>query len=167
MKKRWYVFAFLLFGCTSAPKDTDKKVTPTPEINEKAPVNKDKEDKQETMEISVEANGNTITYELNDSSAAKAFYAQLPLSIEVENFGDKEKITYPPKKLNTANDTPIANSYVGTFAYYKPWGNIVMFYKDYVSGSNTGNDLYALGDVTNGKDLIEDISGTITISAIK
>jgi hypothetical protein len=111
------------------------------------------------MRITVNANGTTIVYELNDSTAARELYAQLPLSLTVENYGGIEKIFYPPKKLNTA-DTPLAQSgQAGTLAYYAPWGDVVLFYSRF--GSAAG--LYELGRAVSGSDHIQGLSGTIRI----
>ncbi|QJT11202.1 hypothetical protein DQK91_16420 [Oceanidesulfovibrio marinus] len=112
-----------------------------------------------TMQMTVSANGNTIVFELNDSSAAKELYSQLPLDIAVENYSSNEKIFYPPKKLNTAN-TPLAkNVQAGTLAYYAPWGDVVMFYGSFGSASG----LYELGHAITGREHIKQLSGTIRI----
>lgn len=113
----------------------------------------------ESMTIHVESNGKTTVFELNDSSASKELYAQLPLSIEVENFSHNEKIFYPPKKLST-NNTPNANAKNGTLAYYAPWADVVMFFKDF--GSAGG--LYELGEAISGIEHISSMSGTIKVS---
>lgn len=111
-----------------------------------------------TMNIYVAANGNTTVFELNGSPAAKDLYAQLPLRITVENYGNNEKIFYPPKKLATTG-TPKADARTGTLAYYAPWGNVVMFYGDF--GAAAG--LFELGHAISGKAYIKEISGTIEI----
>ena len=113
---------------------------------------------QTTMKINVKANGNTTVFELNNSPAAKELYAQLPLSITVENYSNNEKIFYPPKKLNTT-DTPQADAQAGTLAYYAPWGDVVMFYGSF--GSAAG--LYELGHAISGSEYIQRMSGTIQI----
>lgn len=61
------------------------------------------------MKISVESNGKTIVFELNDSDASKELLSQLPLKIKVEDYASNEKIFYPPNKLSTSN-TPLANA---------------------------------------------------------
>ncbi len=114
-----------------------------------------------TMQISVKANGKTTVFELNNSPAARDLYAQLPLSISVENYSNNEKIFYPPKKLNT-NDTPQADAQAGTLAYYAPWGDVVMFYGSY--GSAAG--LYELGQAISGSEYISGMSGTIQIERV-
>ena len=88
-----------------------------------------------------------------------SLYAQLPLSMEVENFSTNEKVFYPPQKLNTQN-TPLANADIGTLAYYSPWGDVVMFY-DYFG---KGGQLYELGLAISGQESIELLSGTIVIT---
>jgi hypothetical protein len=113
---------------------------------------------QKTMKINVKANGNTTVFKLNNSQAAKELYAQLPLSITVENYSNNEKIFYPPKKLNTT-DTPLSDARAGPLAYYAPWGDVVMFYGSF--GSAAG--LYELGHAISGSEYIQGMSGTIQI----
>jgi len=110
------------------------------------------------MHISVRTNGNVTLFALNDSPAAKALYEQLPLTIEVKPYSDNEMIFYPPEKLVT-DHTPTASAKAGTLAYYAPWGDVVMFYKDF--GSATG--LYELGHAVSGMEHIRKFSGTIKI----
>lgn len=114
------------------------------------------------MQMSVQTNGNTTIFVLNDSPAAKALYAQLPLTIEVEDYSDDEKIFYPPEKLDTT-DTPLADAELGTLAYYAPWGDVVMFYDSFGSA----NGLYELGHVVSGSEHIRSMSDTIQITKLK
>lgn len=111
------------------------------------------------MRIMVSSNENTMVFELNNSQAARDLYAQLPLSIGVEDYGGNEKIFYPPKKLNTTGTPPAKDVKAGTLAYYAPWGDVVMFYGSF--GSAEG--LYDLGRIISGSEHIEDLSGTIRI----
>ncbi|WP_424767866.1 cyclophilin-like fold protein [Paenibacillus sp. sgz302251] len=114
------------------------------------------------MQISIKANGITTVFELNDSQAAKELYAQLPLTIGIENYSSNEKIFYPPVKLNSTN-TPLASPQPGTLAYYAPWGDVVMFYDS--SGSASG--LYELGNAISGGELIGSMSGTIQVEKME
>ena len=116
----------------------------------------------DSMKISINVDGKTIIFQLNNSNAAKELYIQLPLKINVENYSDNEKIFYPPQKLST-NNTPKANAKNGTLAYYAPWGNVVIFYKDF----GTANGLYEIGNILSGKEHIENISGTIEVTRIE
>ncbi|PLW80463.1 hypothetical protein C0585_02505 [Candidatus Woesearchaeota archaeon] len=110
------------------------------------------------MQISVKSDDKEIIFELNNNQASKELYEQLPLIIEVEDYASNEKIFYPPKKLDTSN-TPLANAKTGTLAYYAPWGDVVMFYKDF----GTAAGLYELGKVVSGEENIKNLSGTIGI----
>ncbi len=119
------------------------------------------EKKSGTMQITVTGNGKTIVYELNDSQAAKDLYAQLPLEMEVEDYAGKEKIYYPPTKLNTTNTPLVSSAHPGTLAYYAPWADVVMFYGSFGSASG----LFELGKAVQGKEYIASLSGTIRIEA--
>lgn len=118
---------------------------------------------QAVMKIRVEANGQSALFELNSSSAAKALYAQLPVNLDVEDFGGNEKIFYPPQKLRIADTPLVVKAKAGTLAYYAPWGDVVMFYKKF--GSAAG--LYELGQVISGKEHIQMMSGSIRITQEK
>mgnify|MGYP003221673438 CR=1 FL=1 len=106
-------------------------------------------------------NNQTIEIELNNSPAANDLYNQLPLSIDLEDYSTNEKIFYPPNKLNTEN-TPKATPKIGTLAYYEPWGDVVIFYDDF----RANDDLYELGHVISGEDIVSELSGTVTIEAM-
>lgn len=106
-------------------------------------------------------NNQTIEIELNNSPAANDLYNQLPLSIDLEDYSTNEKIFYPPNKLNTES-TPKATPKIGTLAYYEPWGDVVIFYDDF----RANNDLYELGHVISGEDIVSELSGTVTIETI-
>ncbi len=115
----------------------------------------------EKMKITVHSNENIMVFQLNDSQAAKELYDQLPLSIKVENYSHNEKIFYPPKKLDTSN-TPLAEAKTGTLGYYAPWGDVVMFYKEF----GTASGLYELGHAVSGVEHIQNMSGTIEIKKV-
>lgn len=139
-----------------------------PEADSKAQSEAAKETKEETeiakqteevMRIRIEANGNEIIFELNDSQAAKELYNQLPLTVENEDFSNNEKTFYPPQKLDIS-DAPFTDGSTGTLAYYEPWGDVVLFY-----GSYEPNDaLYSLGTAVSGREFISEISGEMVIS---
>lgn len=108
--------------------------------------------------ISVTGNTGRVVFELNDSDAAESLWNQLPLETEVSNFSSNEKIFYPDAPLDTAN-TPIAKGGAGTLAYYRPWGNVVMFYGPFSSNGS----LYGLGKAAEGEEIITTLSGMLRI----
>lgn len=109
--------------------------------------------------IIVKSDKYSVTYKLNNSQAAKELYAQLPLTLKVENYSDNEKIFYPPKKLKTGG-TPKSEGQKGSLSYYAPWGDVVMFYEE----AGSASELYELGTVVSGENDISKLSGKITIS---
>lgn len=113
-------------------------------------------------QLSVQFGQSTIVYALNDSPAADALYAQLPLRVAIEDYSTNEKIFYPPKALDTG-DSPLAQAGAGTLAYYAPWGDVVFFYGDYRENPS----LFELGQVVSGGEQIREMSGTVTIEAIE
>lgn len=114
------------------------------------------------MRIRVSDGSREIIFELNDSSAARSLYEQLPLTLETENFSSNEKTFYPNRKLDV-DDTPVASGGVGVLAYYEPWGDVVMFYDSFSFNSS----LYELGKAISGIDEIENLSGEIKVERLE
>jgi hypothetical protein len=150
-----FLLVILAIGCVEQNNTDQSTIDNQSEEEQDEIIHEEEETK---MKISVQANGNTTIFELNDGKAAKDLYEQLPLTIDVEDFSNNEKIFYPPKKLDTT-DTPMANAKAGTLAYYAPWGDVVMFYEKF--GSAGG--LYELGKAVSGGEHIKNMSGTIVI----
>lgn len=123
----------------------------------------DKETKEDYAKITITNNGHKLTFALNDSAAAKALVEQLPMTVDVKNFSDNEKLFYPNKKLPKKAPTALAKR--GTLACFTPWGNLTIFYKDY--GNGTDSDLIELGHVVEGEEYIEKLEGKLMIEAVK
>ena len=115
------------------------------------------EEKMERI-IYVKGNNGTVVFELNCSKVADDLWKQLPLETEVGNFSNNEKIFYPEKGLDTS-DVPLAEGGEGTLAYYRPWGNVVMFYGSFSPNAS----LYGLGRAVGGSELISSLSGAVSI----
>jgi hypothetical protein len=154
----WAAFfaGILLFNCVGCLATTGKSESGK---SEQAADEEGQNDEEIPMRIRIEANGKTTVFELNGSDAAKSLYAQLPLNIGVENYSSNEKIFYPPQKLDTTN-TPLAKGGIATLAYYAPWGDVVMFYSNF----NSGSSLYGLGKAIQGVEHISGMSGTLRIT---
>ena len=114
------------------------------------------------LKIKVESKNAVVVYELHDSTAARELILQLPLEIEVENYGSNEKIFYPPKKLSTDGLKP-ADYREGTLGYFEPWHDVVMYYDRFSAYPG----LYDLGTCVSGLDSIKNLSGTIKISVVE
>ena len=161
--------AFSLVACTSNIQHEETS-SPLTEIETNEEATNETEDTQEmeviqennVRQISVQFGDHVIIYELNESLAADSLYEQLPLTVESEDFSTNEKIFYPLQELNT-DEAVLAEGGSGVLAYYAPWGDVVMFYGDF----NTNSSLYELGHIVSDEELIQEISGTITINAVE
>ena len=109
--------------------------------------------------IEVRSGETAVTYALEDNAAADALLAQLPLTIEIEDYSTNEKIFYPPQALETAG-APAASGGAGVLAYYAPWGDEVLFYDDFSENAS----LFALGRAVSGAESIRDLAGTVTVA---
>jgi hypothetical protein len=114
------------------------------------------------MQIKVSNSQYEIKFELNDSQAARDLAAQLPIKTQVKDYSDDEKIFYPAKKLGTSA-TPETATHAGDLAYFAPWGDVVMYYRDF--GAYPG--LYRLGHVVAHQEQIERLTGEITIIRVE
>lgn len=151
------VLAVLLSGCAGGQHDNEMQ------SSEQKTVSSDlQNDKESILQIRVGTDSESIVFALNDSSAAKSLYDQLPLTLPVEDYSTNEKIFYPPEELDVSN-TPQAEGPAGTLAYYEPWGDVVMFYEV----CNGANGLYLLGETISGTEQIENLSGEIRIEKVE
>lgn len=112
------------------------------------------------MRIKVSSKDVEVIFELNDSSVAKSFYEQLPLTVSVENYGNNEKIFEPSKKLDTGNVWE-GSCPTGSIAYFSPWNNIAMYYGD----APEYQGLYPMGNAVDGAENIGELEGDITVTA--
>jgi hypothetical protein len=111
------------------------------------------------MRVEIASQGNTATFRLYDTDAAREFYAQLPLTLDLSNFRDAQWMFYPPKKLNVKPEEAYHDGKKGELSYYAPWGDAFMLYKDFYAG----DEMHRLGVGLSGVDDIEAMSGTAVI----
>jgi hypothetical protein len=100
----------------------------------------------DTMKIRLTINGKAISATLITNGAATDFLSLLPLMLTLEDYAATEKIAYLPRKLSTAGAPPGSDPSVGDIAYYAPWGNLAIFYKD----ARYAKELIPLGRIDSG-----------------
>lgn len=81
--------------------------------------------------ILIRTDAGELHAQLEDSPAARAFSALLPLSLELTDYANTEKVADLPAKLPTEGSPPGAKPVTGDLTYYAPWGNLAIFYKDF------------------------------------
>jgi hypothetical protein len=116
-----------------------------------------------TMRIRLTLDGQAVEATLLDNATARDLLSLLPMTLMLEDYASTEKIGYPPRKLSTAGAPAGVDPAVGDIAYYAPWGNLAIFYKDF--GYSRG--LVRLGRIDSG---IEALGGpgslTVTIERV-
>ena len=82
------------------------------------------------MKIELIVDGHSITATLEDSSTVQDFISLLPLRLTLEDYNETEKISSLPKKLTNAGAPAAMTPKAGDIAFYAPWGNLAIFYRD-------------------------------------
>ena len=112
-----------------------------------------------TMKIRLTINGKAISATLTTNGAAKDFLSLLPMTLTLDDYAATEKIAYLPRKLSTAGAPAGSDPSVGDIAYYAPWGNLAIFYRD----SGYARGLIALGRIDSGIEALS-VSGPLKVT---
>ena len=83
------------------------------------------------MKIRIEIEGTFVAATLDDTEVARDFASLLPLTMTLEDYNATEKVADLPRKLSTRGAPPGSDPDVGDIAYYAPWGNLALFYRDF------------------------------------
>jgi hypothetical protein len=102
------------------------------------------------MKINLKLQEKTLTATLYDTPTARDFAAMLPLTLTLADYSKTEKISDLPGKLTKEGAPAGADPSVGDIAYYAPWGNLALFYKDF--GYSDG--LILLGELDGGAEAL-------------
>lgn len=150
MKKLFYILVILLrctqlFACHS---DTRLNIAKEESIISKT----------DSMKLKIAIGEKTAAAVLYDNPTSKDFASMLPLTINMDDYSNTEKIFYPSRKLSTKDAPPGFDPSIGDITYYAPWGNIALFYKDF----SYSNGLISVGKITSGMEAF-DAKGSFTV----
>lgn len=106
--------------------------------------------KETDMKISIQLEGRSVTATLDDSEAARDFLSLLPLTLKLSDYNSTEKVADLPRKLSTKGAPAGVDPDIGDIAYYAPWGNLAIFYRDF--GYSSG--LVKLGRLDSGVEAL-------------
>jgi hypothetical protein len=112
-----------------------------------------------TMRIRLTFDGKSVEATLRDNATARDLLSLLPMTLTLEDHASTEKIGHPPRKLSTAGAPAGADPSVGDIAYYAPWGNLAIYYKDF--GYSPG--LIGLGRIDSGLDALS-VPGSVKVT---
>ncbi|MEL0456750.1 cyclophilin-like fold protein [Flavobacteriaceae bacterium SZ-1-7] len=110
------------------------------------------------MKLKITIGKNIATAILFDNATSKDFVSLLPLTLELNDYANTEKVANLDKRLSIENSPDGFDPSIGDLTYYAPWGNIALFYKDlgYAKG------LVSLGKITNGMEYLS-VKGSLNI----
>ena len=149
--------AFNLFKKSDLQEDSSNQQITSSENNNTGVV-ESSEDAMEGTRIKLTINENDVYVNLNNSKSSNDLLSLLPLALEFEDFNNTEKIAYLPRKITTLDAPDGYTPKLGDFAYYAPWGNIAIFYKEF----RYSESLIKLGKIESGIENLENISdGTL------
>ena len=112
--------------------------------------NKKEADKMEDIRIKLTFNNKEIIVRMNDNKAAR-------------DYAGTEKVSDLPKKLSKDGAPSGSKPSAGSFAYYSPWGNLAVFYKDF----QYSNGLIILGETEAGLENLKDIDGEVKVEILQ
>jgi hypothetical protein len=116
-----------------------------------------------TVNIRLTIDGHPVDATLNDSAAARDFAALLPLTLDLSDFHRTERIADLPRRLDTSGAPDAAQARAGDLAYYAPWGNLALYYRD---GGSSDSGLVILGHVADGNTQRLATADRVTIEAV-
>lgn len=105
-----------------------------------------------TMKIRIKVGNDILTATMLNTETGRNFISLLPLTLRLKDYSRTEKVSDLPQKLSTKNAPTGYDPSVGDIAYYSPWGNLAIFYRDF--GYSKG--LVKLGHLDGG---IENLAG--------
>ncbi|WP_410611170.1 cyclophilin-like fold protein [Amycolatopsis sp. lyj-109] len=98
------------------------------------------------VNIRLAVEGRVVTATLNDSAAARDFTTLLPLTLDLSDFHQTERIADLPRRLSTAGAPESADPKAGDLAFDAPWGNLAIYYRD----APRANGVVVLGHLADG-----------------
>lgn len=118
------------------------------------------EENLKNTRIKLTVNGNEEVFvNLDDNQASRDFLEMLPLTLTFEDFNSTEKIANLPNELSTEGQPSGYIPEIGDFAYYAPWENISVFYKDF----RYSESLYKLGTIESGAEIFENLDNDFEV----
>jgi hypothetical protein len=105
------------------------------------------------VQIRLTVDGQVATAVLFNHNAARAFAAQLPLSLTLTDYAQIERVATLPRRLPPGPAERATTVKAGDLAYFAPWGNMAIFV---AKGPDTyTGGLMQLGRITSGLGILQ------------
>ncbi|WP_298791985.1 cyclophilin-like fold protein, partial [uncultured Campylobacter sp.] len=85
-------------------------------------------EKMQNLKIVLKTSSGETTAILDDTAAARSFAAQLLLTLNLEDYGGREKVAKLPKRLDISDTPSGSDGKKGEISYFAPWNNLVIYY---------------------------------------
>lgn len=85
-------------------------------------------EKMRNLKIVLKSSSGEATAILDDTAAARSFAAQLPLTLNLNDYGGHEKVAKLPKPLDVSGEPRGCDGKKGEISYFAPWNNFVIYY---------------------------------------
>ena len=95
-----------------------------------------------------------------DSETTRDFISLLPLTLTLSDYAQTEKVSDLPRGLSATGAPEGHDPDVGDIAYYAPWGNLAIYYRDF--GYSSG--LVKLASIDSGIEELAVMSGDFTVT---
>ena len=115
------------------------------------------------VNIRLTVEGRVVNATLNDSAAARDFASLLPLTLNLSDFHNSERISDLPRRLSTTDAPESADPKAGDLAFYAPWGNLAIYYRDAPPASG----VVVLGHLADGGAEVLATAGRVTIELVR
>lgn len=146
-------FSFVALGIAMSACAKSNNTTTAPKVEKAVSVTSNIPKTEQ--KIVIRKGDKQIIAALGQGSAAKDLYNRLPLKVKFEDFNSTEKIAYLNSALNLQGEPNGYTPKPGDLAYYAPWKNLSVFYKDFRYSEN----LIYLGKMEKGSVNLETFEG--------
>jgi hypothetical protein len=123
-------------------------------------------DARQIVRTTIRFSSNTTSVDVTigeDNPAVRDFLSMLPLTLTVEEFAGREKISYLPRELRHRG-SPGSDPASGDLIYFVPWGNLGFYYN--AEGIGYSDDTIHLGTYDASLDQLERLEGEVTVEVI-
>jgi hypothetical protein len=153
------ITAMALIGCGGGGGNT---AATTPPAAAPATTTRTPTETEEGSEVKLRltVGGTVLRATMLDSETTRDFISLLPLTLTLSDYAQTEKVSDLPRRLSTAGAPDGVDPDVGDIAYYAPWGNLAIYYRDF--GYSSG--LVKPGSIESGVDELGRMSGDFTIT---
>jgi hypothetical protein len=111
------------------------------------------------VKIRIKFGDEVLTATMLDTETSRDFVAMLPLKLRLSDYAGAEKISDLPRELSTKHAPAGYDPSVGDIAFYSPWGNVAVFYKD----AGYAKGLIHLGRIDGGIEKLANKKGDFDV----